>query len=57
MIFGSKPKLSKLPSVPMTLSININKVEQIHSLKYLEVIVDKSLNFNDHKDNVYKLGL
>ena len=54
MIFGSKPKLSKMPVNTMNSYISNEIVEYVHSFKYLGVILDESLNFNEHVDQVYK---
>ena len=54
MIFGTKPKLCKLPTVPLQLSINNQAVEQVTNFKYLGIILDDSLNFMEHVDYIYK---
>ena len=50
MIFGTKPKLAKLQSVPMTIRINNEIVEQVGHFKYLGFILDDSLSFVQHID-------
>ena len=54
LIFGTKPKLKKLPTVPLQLTINNQNIEQVSSFKYLGIILDDSLNFIEHIDHVYK---
>ena len=53
MIFGTKPKLARIPSVPMTLLLNNQVVEQVSKFKYLGFILDESLSYNDHIDYIY----
>ena len=54
IIFGTKPKLNQLPSIPLQLTINNQNVEQVTSFKYLGIILDENLNFMEHIDHVYK---
>ncbi len=53
VIFGTKPKLLKIPERRMTLEINNQEVEQVKSFKYLGFLLDESLNYQEHIDYVY----
>ena len=54
MIIASRQKLSQLPESP-SLTINNKAVEQVSSAKSLGVyIIDQTLNWECHIDNVCK---
>ena len=60
VIFGSRQKLRYMP--PLNLSINNEKLEQVTHIKYLGVILDDILSFDQHVDYMHskavkKLGI
>lgn len=54
LCFGSQKVQDPADSRFQPLSLNGQQVEQVDSFKYLGTIMDKSLNFNDHIECIYK---
>ena len=52
VIFGSLYKTAHLPDV--TLTVFGSRIERVHEIKYLGVILDQNLNFNSHIDFIVK---
>ena len=52
MIFGSKAKLKNITEMPVY--IDGSEIEKVEFFKYLGVLLDSQLNFEQHINNLYK---
>ena len=50
MVIGGKQRLSRLNSIELT--INKELIDQVDKFKYLGIIINESLDWSDHIDNV-----
>ena len=60
IVFGTRQRLRQVP--PLNLSINGEQLEQVDNMKYLGVILDQFLTFDQHTDYIHskavkKLGI
>ena len=52
MVFGTKHKLENVADIPLHADGEV--IERVHSFKYLGVILDETLSFEEHIDTLYR---
>ena len=52
MVFGMKQKLKNVADIPLHADGEV--IERVHSFKYLGVILDETLSFEEHIDTLYR---